>query len=167
MYTRFSKVFYFLSVGLFLFVFLYIYSAASEFVSYKVDEEGIPLKQLTRNSFFYITLAVFLVFNVLMVIPAKLIELQYSLRLKRLFPKTDPFRDKMLAWIFSFTGILNVSAVMVILYIHSISNQNEISSSEFSFFFYMVPVLWLIWMVGLFYILGKKIKEMKGERLSN
>lgn len=161
MYTRFAKVFYFLSVGLFLFVFLYVYAASPEYVSYQVSEAGMPVKQISKDGFFYITVMVFLVFNVLMILPGKLIELQYSLSLKRLFPKGDIHRDKMLAWIYSFTGILNVSAAIVVFYIHSISNQNEIASSEFSFFFYLVPVLLLIWIVGLFYILSNKMKQLK------
>ncbi|MFC4872405.1 DNA topoisomerase IV [Negadavirga shengliensis] len=161
MYSRFSKAFYFLTVVFFLVVFLYIYSASPEFVSYEVSDAGMPLKQITRDVFFYLTITVFLVYNLLLILPAKLIELQYTLRLKRLFPPGDAFRDQMLAWIYSFTGILNVSTVIIVFYIHSISNQNEIKSSEFSFFFYMVPVFFVLWVLGLFYILTKKIKQLR------
>lgn len=161
MYSRFSKAFYFLTIVFFLIVFLYIYSASREFVSYEVSDTGMPLKQITRDMFFYITVTVFLVSNLILVIPAKLIELQYTLKLKRLFPRGDAFRDHMLAWIYSFTGILNISLVIIVFYIHSISNQNEIKSHEFNFFFYLIPVFFVLWVLGLFFILSKKMKQLR------
>lgn len=161
MYTRFAKVFYFLSIGLFLFFLLYVYAALPEFATYVVNEAGMPLKQVSRNSFFYATVVLFLVYNVLLIIPAKLIEMKINVSLKRLFPVGDPYRDKMLAWIYSFIGILNIATAVLVFYIHSLSNQNEISSSAFSFFFYLAPVLMLIWVLVLFYLLAGKMKQVK------
>ncbi|WP_439481532.1 DNA topoisomerase IV [Cyclobacterium plantarum] len=161
MYTRFAKVFYFLSIGLFLFLLLYVYAALPEFATYVVNEAGMPLKQVSKDSFFYGTVALFLVYNLLLIIPAKLIEMKINVSLKRLFPVGDPYRDKMLSWIYSFIGILNIATAVLVFYIHSLSNQNEISSSEFSFFFYLAPVLMLVWVLVLFYLLAGKMKQVR------
>ncbi|SHN25925.1 hypothetical protein SAMN04488057_11478 [Cyclobacterium lianum] len=167
MYTRFAKVFYFLSIGLFLFLLLYVYAALPEFATYAVNDLGMPQKQVSRDAFFYISIVFFLIFNLLLVIPAKLIEMKISLTLKRLFPVGDPYRDKILAWIFSFTGILNLASAALVFYVHSLSNQNEISSSEFNFFFYLAPLLLLVWIMVLVFLLTGKMKQVKsGEMLS-
>lgn len=161
MYTRFAKVFYFLSIGLFLFLLLYVYAALPEFATYVVNEAGMPLKQVSKDSFFYGTVSLFLVYNLLLIIPAKLIEMKINVSLKRLFPVGDPYRDKILSWIYSFIGILNIAIAVLVFYIHSLSNQNEISSSEFSFFFYLAPVLMLVWVLVLFYLLAGKMKQVR------
>lgn len=167
MYARLAKAFYFLSVVFFLIAFLYMYSASPEFVTYELSERGLPLKQISKDAFFYLTVALFLVSNVLLVLPAKLVETQYSLSLKRVFPKGDPFREQVLSWIYSFTGIVNISTVVFVFYLHSITNQHEIKSEEFNVFFYLVPVLFVAWIVALFVILTAKIKQIRsGSALS-
>ncbi len=167
MYARLSKAFYFLSVVFFLIAFMYMYSASPEFVTYELSDRGLPLKQLSKDSFFYLTVALFLVSNVLLILPAKLVEMQYTLTLKRVFPKGDPFREQVLSWIYSFTGIVNISTVALVFYLYSITNQHEIKSEEFNVFFYLVPALFVAWIVALFVILAVKIKQVRsGSALS-
>jgi len=161
MYTRFAKVFYFLSLGLFLFLLLYVYAALPEFATYAVNDAGMPLKQVSRDSFFYAAIGVFLVVNLALIVPAKLMEMKLSNSLNRLFPVGDVYRDKMLAWLFSFIAVANLATAVLVFYIHSISNQNVISSSEYNFFFYLAPVLMLVWVALLFYLIAGKIKQVK------
>jgi len=156
MYYRFGKVFHFLSVVLFIFSFLYIYSALSEWVALEISEDGEVVKRMSKNSFFYTGLLVFIVLNVLLLTPAKLIEHQSTKNLKRLFPIGDEFRDYMLTWIYSFVGIVNFSLSIMGLFVHSINNQNEIGTGSFAFFFYLIPIFFVVWIIGLFWILLKK-----------
>ena len=161
MYRRFAKAFHLLSVLLFVFMFMYIYASLPETVAYQVNEAGFPIKAFTRDTFFYIGIAVFLLLNLVLIIPAKLIQKQASFNLKRLFPKFDPFTDQMLGWLYSFGAVLNITIAIIALYVHSINNQNEISSADFNPFFYMVPVFFVVWIIGLFIILGKKLKQVR------
>lgn len=161
MYARLGKAFYFLSAVFFLIAFLYIYSASPEFVTYELSERGLPLKQLSKEVFFYLIVGVFLVSNILLILPAKLIEVQYTGALKRVFPVGDVFREQVLAWIYSFTAIVNISTIVLVYYVHRITNQHEIKSEEFNFFFYLVPVLYVVWIAVLFFILTAKIKQAK------
>jgi hypothetical protein len=57
--------------------------------------------------------------------------------------------------------VVNIFTVTLIFYLHSITNQNEISSSEFNFFFYLIPVFIAVWIVGFFYILLNRIRQVK------
>ncbi|WP_373524048.1 DNA topoisomerase IV [Aquiflexum sp.] len=161
MYYRFGKVFHFLSILLFIFVFLYIYSALPDQVIYEFDNQGGTSKIISKNTFFYIGIILFVVLNVILIAPGKLIENQATKNLKRLFPIGDIFRDYMLTWIYSFVGIINFSLCIMSLFVHSINNQNEISSGDFNFFFYLIPVFFVVWIVGLFWILLQKFKSLQ------
>ncbi len=161
MYYRFGKVFHFISVLFFVFAFLYIYASLPDLVTYQLNDDGVGIKILTKNSFFYSGIILFLVLNVLLVTPAKLIENQSTGNLKRLFPKGDIFRDYMLTWIYSFTGIINISFCILGLFVLSINNQNEIATGEFAFFFYLVPIFFVVWIIGLFWIIIQKFKSIQ------
>lgn len=161
MYYRFGKVFHFLSVLLFIIIFLYTYSSLSEQVAYEIDNQGSVSKVISKNSFFYLGIILFLILNVILIVPGKLIENQGTKNIKKLFPIGDVFRDYMLTWIYSFVGIINVSLCIMSIFVLSINNQNEISSGEFNFFFYLIPVFFVVWIVGLFWILLQKFKSLQ------
>ncbi|AKP52461.1 hypothetical protein [Cyclobacterium amurskyense] len=161
MYTRFAKFFYFLSIGMFLFVFLYAYASMPDFATYEQNSKGLPMKQLSKENFFYITVIIFFIYNVLLIIPGKMIEMKSNASLLRLFPVGDKYRDRILAWIYSFIGVLNVCTCIMVFFIHSLTNQNEIKSTEYNVFFYLVPLLLIIWVMGLFFILVGKMKQVK------
>jgi hypothetical protein len=161
MYYRFGKVFHFLSVLLFIFSFLYIYSALNELVVLEISEEGEVVKSMGKNTFFYSGLLIFIILNVTLLTPAKLIEHQSTKNLKKLFPIGDDFRDYMLTWIYSFIGIINFSLSIMALFVHSINNQNEISTGSFAFFFYLIPIFFVVWVIGLFWILLKKFTAIQ------
>ena len=163
MYYRFGKVFHFLSVLLFIFSFLYIYSALNELVVLEISEEGKVVKSMSKNTFFYSGLLIFIILNVALLTPAKLIEHQSTKNLKRLFPIGDEFRDYMLTWIYSFVGIINFSLSIMSLFVHSINNQNEISTGSFVFFFYLIPIFFVVWVIGLFWILLKKFTTIQNK----
>ncbi|GAB2989450.1 DNA topoisomerase IV [uncultured Cyclobacterium sp.] len=161
MYTRFAKFFYFLSIGLFLFVFMYAYASMPDFATYEQNSKGLPVKQVSKESFFYFTVILFFVYNVLLVIPGKMIEMKGSNALHRLFPVGDSYRDRILAWIYSFIGVGNLCLSIMVFYIHSLTNQNEIRNTEYNVFFYLVPILLAAWVIGLFIVLVGKMKQVK------
>jgi len=161
MYRRFAKAFHLLSVLLFVFLFMYIYASLPENVAYQIDDRGFPLESITRDSFFYIGIIVFLFINFLLIIPAKLIDKQATFNLKRLFPKHEPFTDHMLGWFYSFGAILNITIAIIALHIHGINNQQELTSADFNPFYYMVPIFFIVWIIALFVILGKKLQQVR------
>jgi hypothetical protein len=161
MYYRFGKVFHFISVLVFVLSFLYIYASLSDVVAYQLDENGGFLKSVSKETFFYSGIILFIILNVLMITPGKLIENQSTPNLKRIFPKGERLSDLMLAWIYSFVGIVNISLMIMALFVHTINNQNEISSEQFSFFFYLIPILFVIWITALFWILIQKFKTIQ------
>jgi hypothetical protein len=161
MYYRFGKVFYFTSLLFFIFVLLYYYSALSDTVGLGINEDGSLTQVLERGTFFYSMLIGFLILNVVIVYTPKSIETKANKRLHRIFPIGDPFRDYILAWFYSFGGIVNLNLALMAFYVYSINNQEVIATSQFTFFFYLLPALLILWGVGLFVILIGKFKQVQ------
>lgn len=163
MYYRFGKAFYFLSILFFVFYLLYFYSALPEQISFSQDEEGNLLKELSRGAFFYGMIAVFVLFNAIILLPPKLLETKNHRGLVRLFPVGDKFRDYYLGWFYSFGGILNVSLALLIFYTHAVNNQDDDAPQQFDFLFYIIPTLFVIWIIGLFAIMVGKFKQVQNK----
>jgi len=158
---RFAKAFHLLSVLSFIIIFMYIYSALPEKVSFELDTEGNPLKVIGRDAFFYIGIGAFIILNVILVTPAKMIENKSTVNIRKLFQIGDPFRENMLTWIYSFVSIINVSIVIVSLYIHGLNGYLEETGKPSAFGLYLLPVFFLVWIIALFVILSKKMKAVK------
>ncbi len=162
MYYRFGKTFYFLGVIMFIFFLLYFYSALPETVSYSTDGNGLSPEKLGKGTFFYGMVGIFLILNSVVLLPPKLLETKGHRGLVRIFPIGDAFRDYYLAWFYSFGGIINLSLITLVFYTHSINNQEEIATSEFNVFFYLIPTLFVIWIIALFAIILGKFKQVQG-----
>lgn len=161
MYYRFGKVFYFTSVLLFIFFLLYFYSALAEKVGLGIDEGGSINKVLGKGTFFYGMVIAFVVLNAITLFTPKSLETKANKKLHRIFPIGDPYRDYILAWFYSFGGIINVSLALVAFFVHSINNQDVIASSQFNFFFYLMPSLLVLWVIALVLLLTGKFKQVQ------
>ncbi len=161
MLYRFGKAFYFLSLFAFIFLLLYFYSAMPEAVSYGINEVGILSDRIPKSNFFYYMISIFVIMNLIVLAPPKLLETKSHKGLSRIFPIGDDYRDYFLGWFYSFGGVLNLTLIMMTFYVHSINNQNEIAASEFNVFFYLIPSLLFLWIIGLFAILVGKFKQLQ------
>ncbi len=163
MYYRFGKVLYYTSILFFIFFLLYFYSALSQTVGLSIEENGTISKIVEKGQFFYGMIAVFLLLNAVTLVTPKSLETKSNKKLHRIFPIGDPFRDYILAWFYSFGGLINLSLGLVAFFVHSINNQDVISTSRFNFFFYLMPTLLVLWAVGLIFLLLGKFKQVQKE----
>lgn len=161
MYYRFGKAFYFVSILLFIFFLLYFYSALPETVGLSIDENGSINRDWEKGTFFYGMVAAFLIFNAITLFPPKSLETKSNKKLHRIFPIGDPYRDYFLAWFYSFGGVLNLSLALLVFFVHSINNQEEIATSQFTLFFYLMPAFLVAWVIGLFVLLIGKFKQVQ------
>ncbi|MDA0315308.1 MAG: DNA topoisomerase IV [Bacteroidetes bacterium] len=163
MYYRFGKFFYFFSVLVFLLTLLYFYAALPAQIGFRLDHEGTVLQDYEKSTFFYGLAIGFLVLNLATVYTPKTLETKTNQKLHRLFPIGDPFRDYLLTWFYSFGGWVNLSLSLAALFVHAINNQEEISVSAYSLWFFSIPVVLFIWVGALFVLLFKKIKSKRVE----
>lgn len=161
MYYRFGKTFYYFSILIFLFLLLYFYSAMSDQVLYSLSESVNGGEKIGKDLLFYGLIGVFMVLNAIAIFPAKALETKSHQKMHRIFPIGDPYRDYILTWFYSFGGVLNVSLGIMAFYFHAINNQEGISASSFSVFFYLIPILLVAWIVGLFVLFVGKAKQLK------
>ncbi|GAB2501843.1 DNA topoisomerase IV [Algoriphagus taiwanensis] len=161
MYYRFGKAFYMVSVLIFIFFLLYFYSALPEKVGLGIDENGTIDRAWEKSHFFYASVLAFVLLNAVTVFFPKSLETKANKKLHRIFPVGDPYRDYLLAWFYSFGALINISLAVAVFYVHSINNQEEISASLFNFWFYLIPILLLVWVVGLFVLFVGKFKAVQ------
>lgn len=159
MYYRFGKFFYFFSVLVFLFALLYFYAALPEQIGFRLDEQGILLRDFAKSSFFYGLAFGFLVFNLISIYIPKTLETKANQKLHRLFPIGDPYRDYLLTWFYSFGGWVNLSLSLGALFVHAINNQEEISASAYNLWFLLMPIVLFVWVGALFVMLFKKFRS--------
>ncbi len=124
---------------------------------------GEAVDATSRGMFFYGMIAVFVIFNAIILLPPKLLETRNHRGLVRLFPVGDRFRDYYLGWFYSFGGILNVSLALLIFYTHAVNNQDDSAPEQFNFLFYIIPTLFVIWVIGLFVIMVGKFKQVQNK----
>jgi hypothetical protein len=161
MYYRFGKVFYFSSVLFFIFLLLYFYSGLSDSVGLDIDEDGTLSHIIEKGTFFYSMVAGFLILNAVVLFTPKSIETKANKRLHRIFPIGDPYRDYILAWFYSFGGMMNLNLALMAFFVYSINFQEVITTNQFTFFFYLLPALLVVWGVGLIFILIGKFKQVQ------
>jgi uncharacterized membrane protein len=140
---------------------LYFYSALPETVGLSIDESGSINRNWEKGSFINAMVAAFVIFNAIIIYPPKSLETKSNKKLHRIFPIGDPYRDYFLAWFYSFGGVLNMSLALLVFFVHSINNQEEIATSKFTLFFYLLPAFLLIWVIGLFVLLIGKFKQVQ------
>ncbi len=163
MYYRFGKVFYFTGVLFFVFFLLYFYSALAETVGLSIEEDGTIIRNVEKGTFFYGMVAAFLILNAITLFTPKSLETKTNKKMHRIFPIGDPFRDYILTWFYSFGGIINFSLALVVFFVHSINNQEVIATRQFNFFFYLMPALLALWVIGLVVLLVGKFKQIQKE----
>lgn len=161
MFYRFGKAFYFISILAFIFTLLYFYSAMPEKVGIRVDESGNVDRILEKGSFFYGMILVFILLNAVVIFPPKSLETKSNKKFHRIFPIGDPYRDYLLGWFYSFGGIVNWSLGLLTLYIHTLNNQEELDPGKYNIWFYVIPSLLIIWLIGLFILFIGKFKTVK------
>jgi hypothetical protein len=161
MYYRFGKAFYFISVLFFIFILLYFYSALAETLGLGMEEDGSISRTWGKDAFFFGMIGAFVALNLATLYTPKSLETKTNKKLHRIFPIGDPYRDYFLFWFYSFGGLVNLSLALLVFFVHSINNQDTIATSKFTFFFYLMPALLLMWVIGLFFLLMGKFKQVQ------
>jgi len=132
------KIVKLLSLILFLVTLLTVYANLPKITSLFVNE-----LEMTKETFFYSTLIIFSLVNLLFAI------------LKNIFSKvkagTDK-KEKVRSWFLSLPVMFNFYLIFMIAYIGIINNTSSIDPSGYFYLIYLGPVLVLIWTAAFFKI---------------
>ena len=145
--SRLIKALWLLSILMFLGGLLYVYANLPQEVALAVKTVESGGWIISRNIFFYGSLSIFIVVNVVLYV--------FGLILKRLpFPEpkssywlSNPeLRTNVRIWITSFSFVVNLLLLSTIISVAFINNNNI---SAYRFFMYFGPALILIWLMIL------------------
>jgi len=137
----FKAVWFFSLLGA-LAVLLFIYAGLPEQVV--VQEDGVKLTSLPRDVFFYVTVAVMALINVLVFVVAKVVS------------KNQPFK----AWFYGLVAVLNVFFMVSLKLIGTFNSGEKFDYRQIDFIIYGSVCLILVWAAAWpIYLLYQKISS--------
>lgn len=151
------------SILFFLLLLVWVYSYLPEQVGLSWDGNGQVTTEIGRGAFFYISLAVFVVSNLILYILGRLL---------RIIPKgnnsflSDPeFSLRLDGWLRSFSWMLNICYILLVVYFGLVNNPGSFRYTEYTHvFIYMMPVIILLWLFGLAFLLLRQGQKAGGRR---
>jgi hypothetical protein len=151
------KIFKFLwviSALIFFAALLLSYAFLPENVAVSASERGIPEEFISKETFFYIALAVFVVINLLG--SAFLRILNGVSSSSGMYFRSENFKENITSWFAGFVGIVNIFLATGGTYIALFNNQGDYQIGQFNWLIYLAPVLLLLSLVWLVVIIGKR-----------
>lgn len=122
------------------------------------DREGVFTETISKEVFFYSTLFLFVVANILIVSLSRVLETIPAVSSASGTPKffNSGSKNAIIAWIKSFGFVINALFIFSLIYIGMLNNIENFQRSDFNFLFYLGPILVVIWLIALIGILSKK-----------
>lgn len=128
------------SIFLFLIILLLVYAYLPIIVNLRPGSTDI---QLHKETFFYATIAFFVVVNVVLLAFQKLYENKIR-------------KEDVKAWVRGLTFVINLYITFMIGFIGVINNTAHIKAEGFAYLNYLGPFLVFSWIVGLIYLVQKR-----------
>ena len=139
---------------IFLAALIWAYASLAGQVSYKFDGDGTALEIVDRNTFFFGSVIIFLVANLICVSFIKVLKKIKSSEegegIRNRAMKLD-----IITWVKGFAGILNIMFTTIVFFI-GYMNMNELKLDSLSVYLYIGPVLLVFWFFYLVKVLSKK-----------
>ena len=116
-----------------------------------LNEAGFSL---TRETFFYGVLALFVVINLAALLLRRMLEaLPLSASIYR---RNEAFKERLIAWFGGLMSAINVCIISLVGYLSLAHNQEDFSIDIFSFLIYLGPALLLLCIFWLFGVLSSR-----------
>ncbi len=137
-----------ISIIVLVIVFFIAYAGLPKQILLLLDAKSNPLYYLPKNYFFYTSLSVFILSNVLFYVLAVL------------FGKSIKPINKMVAnYVLLLSIVINVFFATALTFIAILNGQENFDYSSFAPFIYLSPALFLIWVLTFLFSLGRLKKN--------
>ncbi|MGW8123649.1 hypothetical protein ACV07N_13415 [Roseivirga echinicomitans] len=128
---------------IFLAALIWAYASVAGQVSYKFDGDGSVLGLVDKNTFFFASVTIFLVANVICVsfiqVLKKIRSTEDGIGIRNRSLKLD-----IITWVKGFAGILNIMFTTMVFFV-GYMNMNELKIDSLSNFIYVGPILLVFW----------------------
>ena len=142
---------YFLLIG----VLLFVYANLPARVNLLYNSEGQVEFFLEKNDFFYASLILSLVLNLVITMAVKLLE-PLPIAADRFFYSTESFRELFLTWLASLAPVVNLFFVFVIAFIGIQNNGDQELIASYGYLAYLGQFLVFGWLISLIFIVTKR-----------
>ncbi|MDQ3394460.1 MAG: hypothetical protein M3512_10170 [Bacteroidota bacterium] len=158
---RFIKFFQILSIIFFLPVLIFVYAYLPDQVVFSSARSGLAGTVISRETFFYGILILFVLSNILCIALGRAI---LQLPARETISGAPIFFNEaskggVIAWLKSFCIVLNAFFIFGAMYIGMLNNEEEIQSTNFNFLIYIGPILILIWLLLFVFIILRRPKN--------
>lgn len=138
----------------FLGVLIWAYASLAAQVTYRFDGDGSALEVIGKDTFFFVSTAVFLVSNIICVIflqtLRKIKSSEDGVGIRNRSLKLD-----VMTWVKGFAAILNIMFITIVFFL-GFMNMNELKMDALSVYIYIGPILLIAWFFYLVKILSAK-----------
>lgn len=124
------------------------YAFLPDRVGVLADADGIANEFVSKETFFYSALAIFVVINLLGSVFLGVLTAVPSA--SGFYFRSEDFKESITSWFSTFVGIINVFLITATLYVSLFNNQGDYTISDFNFLIYIAPLLLaasLFWLV--------------------
>jgi hypothetical protein len=158
---RFIKLFQIISILFFLPVLLIVYAYLPEQVGLTTDRMGLLGNQISRETFFYSVLFLFVISNILCISLGKALKqlpARQSLSGNAIFYNSAS-KNEIISWLKSFCIILNALFIFGTIYIGMLNNEEAVQGKSYNFLFYIGPILIIIWILLFVIVILRRPKN--------
>jgi len=145
---KFFRLLWVLSAIVFFGALVLSYAYLPERVGIQADAAGTASEFISRETFFYSALIIFVVVNLLGSVLLSVLTAVPATA--GLYFQSEEFKENLTSWFSTFIAIINVFLTTAALYVSLFNNQGDYTIDQFSFLIYVAPLLLaasLIWLI--------------------
>lgn len=139
---------------IFLGALIWAYASMAADVTYRFDGDGSAMEMIDKNTFFFASIAIFLVANIICVF--------FLNTLKKIKSTEDgqgmrnrALKLDVITWVKGFAAILNIMFTTFVFFL-GFMNMNELKMDILSFYIYIGPILLIFWFFYLVKIVSTR-----------
>lgn len=147
---KFAKVAWVLTFLGFLGALSLNYASVPEQVAIHTDGQGTPDQLVARETFFYLSLGLFVVVNVICFVFFRMLRTIPAT--SAVFYRSELFKERVGAWFSSFTTVINIFMICMVIYISLFNTQGDYRIEQFNWIVFVGPVLLaaiMLWLLVL------------------
>lgn len=136
--NKFLKFFTNISIVLFLVVLLLVYAFLPDPLGIIFDKKGATMHEMSKETFFYSTLFIFVIIQVVLILFKKGSGLKIRIR--------DAYFN---TWLQGFHLSINLFVILMLMFIGLANNAVDYSYGSIQFLVYLAPLIVILWLLVL------------------
>ena len=136
--NKFLKFFTNISIVIFLLTLLLVYAFLPNPLGILFDKNGIIAHELSKNTFFYITLFLFVTIQIILILFKRRSGIKLNIQ-----------RPYINSWLQGFHLTVNIFIILMLIFIGFANNAVDYSYGSISFLVYLAPLIVILWLLAL------------------